>query len=220
MNKQIEETKSYLKNYFYNNKKTIIVGLLGIIFCVSFGGFITYQIMQRQIEQANQRIEDLRASQTDEEMAREIRLVKNAVEDLRQNKPVIEKIAGTNTTEIRYIEKEKADDPDVDIQHAKPSAKVRYNDQTYDIPMQTKTTTSKNPDGTVKITEGQELTIDTTAIVNRQIAAYQLNMEDKQRELEKELKHVKTQNKIIKGVGAVVGTAVIYSAVKNALDKH
>ena len=217
MNKQIEETKSYLKNYFYNNKKTIIVGLLGIIFCVSF---ITYQIMQRQIEQATQRIEDLRASQTDEEMAREIRLVKNAVEDLRQNKPVIEKIAGTNTTEIRYIEKEKADDPDVDIQHAKPSAKVRYNDQTYDIPMQTKTTTSKNPDGTVKITEGQELTIDTTAIVNRQIAAYQLNMEDKQRELEKELKHVKTQNKIIKGVGAVAGTAVIYSAVKNALDKH
>ena len=153
-------------------------------------------------------------------MAREIRLVKNAVEDLRQNKPVIEKIAGTNTTEIRYVEKEKADDPDVDIQHAKPSAKVRYNDQTYDIPMQTKTTTSKNPDGTVKITEGQELTIDTTAIVNRQIAAYQLNMEDKQRELEKELKHVKTQNKIIKGVGAVAGTAVIYSAVKNALDKH
>ena len=192
MNKQIEETKSYLKNYFYTNKKTIIVGLLGIIFCVSFGGFITYQIMQRQIEQANQRIEDLRASQTDEEMARE----------------------------IRYIEKEKVDDPDVDIQHAKPSAKVRYNDQTYDIPMQTKTTTSKNPDGTVKITEGQELTIDTTAIVNRQIAAYQLNMEDKQRELEKELKHVKTQNKIIKGVGAVAGTAVIYSAVKNALDKH
>lgn len=64
------------------------------------------------------------------------------------------------------------------------------------------------------------MTIDTTAIVNRQIAAYQLNMEDKQRELEKELKHVKTQNKIIKGVGAVAGTAVIYSAVKNALDKH
>lgn len=104
MNKQIEETKSYLKNYFYNNKKTIIIGLLGIILCISFGGFITYQIMQRQIEQANQRIEDLRASQTDEEMAREIRLVKNAVEDLRQNKPVIEKIAGTNTTEIHCNE--------------------------------------------------------------------------------------------------------------------
>ena len=86
--------------------------------------------------------------------------------------------------------------------------------------MQTKTTPSKNPEGTVKITEGQELTIDTTAIVNRQIAAYQLNMEDKQRELEKELKHVKKQNKIIKGVGTVVGGAVAYTAIKNALDKH
>lgn len=212
MKANLENIKSTLIENFKTYKKPIIFGILFFLISVTFGGFITYKIMQSQIDAAYEKIDELKSAVSDAEVAAEVRLVKQAVEELKKNKPVTERVVSNNQTEIRYVEKESPEDADVDIQDQAPVARIKYNDQTYDVPMQTTTSHTTDKDGTVKVNQAHELSIDVTKIADRQIAAYQLSMEDKQRELNEELKHVKHQNKTLKIVGgaaALVGTAYL-----------
>lgn len=212
MKANLENIKSTVIENFKTYKKPIILGILFFLFSISFGGFVTYKIMQSQIDAAYEKIDELKSAVSDAEVAAEVRLVKQALEDLKKNKPVTEKVVSNNQTEIRYVEKESPEDADVDIQDQAPVARIKYNDQTYDVPMQTTTSHTTDKDGTVKVNQAHELSIDVTEIADRQIAAYQLSMEDKQRELNEELKHVKHQNKTLKIVGgaaALAGTAYL-----------
>ncbi len=212
MKANLENIKSTVIENFKIYKKPIILGILFFLFSISFGGFVTYKIMQSQIDAAYEKIDELKSVVSDAEVAAEVRLVKQALEDLKKNKPVTEKVVSNNQTEIRYVEKESPEDADVDIQDQAPVARIKYNDQTYDVPMQTTTSHTTDKDGTVKVNQAHELSIDVTKIADRQIAAYQLSMEDKQRELNEELKHVKHQNKTLKIVGgaaALAGTAYL-----------
>jgi len=212
MKANLENIKSTVIENFKTYKKPIILGTLFFLFSISFGGFVTYKIMQSQIDAAYEKIDELKSAVSDAEVAAEVRLVKQALEDLKKNKPVTERVVSNNQTEIRYVEKESPEDADVDIQDQAPVARIKYNDQTYDVPMQTTTSHTTDKDGTVKVNQSHELSIDVTKIADRQIAAYQLSMEDKQRELNEELKHVKHQNKTLKIVGgaaALVGTAYL-----------
>lgn len=212
MKANLEIVKNTVIENFKTYKKPIILGILFFLFSISFGGFVTYKIMQSQIDTAYEKIDELKSAVSDAEVAAEVRLVKQAIEDLKKNKPVTEKVISNNQTEIRYVEKESPEDADVDIQDQAPVARIKYNDQTYDVPMQTTTSHTTDKDGTVKVNQAHELSIDVTKIADRQIAAYQLSMEDKQRELNEELKHVKHQNKTLKIVGgaaALVGTAYL-----------
>lgn len=212
MKANLENIKSTVIENFKTYKKPIILGILFFLFSISFGGFVTYKIMRSQIDAAYEKIDELKSAVSDAEVAAEVRLVKQALEDLKKNKPVTEKVVSNNQTEIRYVEKESPEDADVDIQDQAPVARIKYNDQTYDVPMQTTTSHTTDKDGTVKVNQAHELSIDVTKIADRQIAAYQLSMEDKQRELNEELKHVKHQNKTLKIVGgaaALAGTAYL-----------
>lgn len=212
MKANLENIKSTLIENFKTYRKPIIFGILFFLISVTFGGFITYKIMQSQIDAAYEKIDELKSAVSDAEVAAEVRLVKQALEDLKKNKPVTERVVSNNQTEIRYVEKESPEDADVDIQDQAPVARIKYNDQTYDVPMQTTTSHTTDKDGTVKVNQAHELSIDVTKIADRQIAAYQLSMEDKQRELNEELKHVKHQNKTLKIVGgaaALAGTAYL-----------
>lgn len=212
MKANLESIKNTLIENFKNYKKPIILGLLFFFASVAVGGFITYKIMKNQVDAAYEKIDELKAAVSDAEVAAEVRLVKQAVEDLKKNKPVTERVVNNNQTEIRYVEKESPDDADVDIQDQAPVARIKYNDQTYDVPMQTTTSHTTDKDGTVKVNQAHELTIDVTKVADRQIAAYQLSMEDKQRELNDELKKVKHENKTMKFVGgavALTGTAYL-----------
>lgn len=212
MKANLEIVKNTVIENFKTYKKPIILGILFFLFSISFGGFVTYKIMQSQIDAAYEKIDELKSVVSDAEVAAEVRLVKQALEDLKKNKPVTERVVSNNQTEIRYVEKESPEDADVDIQDQAPVARIKYNDQTYDVPMQTTTSHTTDKDGTVKVNQAHELSIDVTKIADRQIAAYQLSMEDKQRELNEELKHVKHQNKTLKIVGgaaALVGTAYL-----------
>ena len=203
--------KASLEN-FKNYKKPIILGILFFFTSVAIGGFITYKIMKDQVDAAYEKIEDLKTTLPNAEVAAQLRIVKDAVEDLKKNKPVTERVVNNNQTEIRYVEKESPEDADVDIQDQAPVARIKYNDQTYDVPMQTTTSHTTDKDGTVKVNQAHELTIDVTKVADRQIAAYQLSMEDKQRELNDELKKVKHENKTMKFVGgavALTGTAYL-----------
>lgn len=212
MKASLENFKNTLIENFKNYKKLIILGILFFFTSVAVGGFITYKIMKDQVDAAYEKIDELKAAVSDAEVAAEVRLVKQAVEDLKKNKPVTERVVNNNQTEIRYVEKESPDDADVDIQDQAPVARIKYNDQTYDVPMQTTTSHTTDKDGTVKVNQAHELTIDVTKVADRQIAAYQLSMEDKQRELNDELKKVKHENKTMKFVGgavALTGTAYL-----------
>ena len=212
MKANLECIKNNLIENFKMYKKPIILGVLFFIMSISLGGFVTYKIMQTQLDSAYEKINDLKASVSDAEVAAELHNVKIAVEDLKKNKPVTEKVVNNTQTEIRYVEKQSPEDADVDIQDQAPVARIKYNDQTYDVPMQTTTSHTTEADGTVKVNQAHELTIDVTKVADRQIAAYQLSMEDKQRELNEELKHVKHQNrtlKIIGGTAALAGTAYL-----------
>lgn len=212
MKANLEIVKNTVIENFKTYKKPIILGILFFLFSISFGGFVTYKIMQSQIDAAYEKIDELKSAVSDAEVAAEVRLVKQALEDLKKNKPVTERVVSNNQTEIRYVEKESPEDADVDIQDQAPVARIKYNDQTYDVPMQTTTSHTTDKDGTVKVNQSHELSIDVTKIADRQIAAYQLSMEDKQRELNEELKHVKHQNKTLKIVGgaaALAGTAYL-----------
>lgn len=212
MKASLENFKNTLIENFKNYKKPIILGILFFFTSVAVGGFITYKIMKDQVDAAYEKIDELKSAVSDAEVAAEVRLVKQAVEDLKKNKPVTERVVNNNQTEIRYVEKESPDDADVDIQDQAPVARIKYNDQTYDVPMQTTTSHTTDKDGTVKVNQAHELTIDVTKVADRQIAAYQLSMEDKQRELNDELKKVKHENKTMKFVGgavALTGTAYL-----------
>lgn len=212
MKTSLESIKNTLIENFKNYKKPIILGLLFFFASVAVGGFITYKIMKDQVDAAYEKMEDLKTTLPNAEVAAEVRLVKQAVEDLKKNKPVTERVVNNNQTEIRYVEKESPEDADVDIQDQAPVARIKYNDQTYDVPMQTTTSHTTDKDGTVKVNQAHELTIDVTKVADRQIAAYQLSMEDKQRELNDELKKVKHENKTMKFVGgavALTGTAYL-----------
>ena len=212
MKASLENFKNTLIENFKNYKKPIILGILFFFTSVAVGGFITYKIMKDQVDAAYEKIDELKSAVSDAEVAAEVRLVKQAVEDLKKNKPVTERVVNNNQTEIRYVQKESPEDADVDIQDQAPVARIKYNDQTYDVPMQTTTSHTTDKDGTVKVNQAHELTIDVTKVADRQIAAYQLSMEDKQRELNDELKKVKHENKTMKFVGgavALTGTAYL-----------
>ena len=212
MKYNLENIKNTLIENFKIYKQPIIVGILFFFMSVSLGGFITYKIMKDQIDSAYGQVEELKSTLPNAEVAAQLRIVKDAVEELKQNKPVTEKVVNNTQTEIRYVEKQSPEDADVDIQDRAPVARIKYNDQTYDVPMQTTTSHTTEKDGTVKVNQAHELTIDVTKVADRQIAAYQLSMEDKQRELNEELKHVKHENrtlKIVGGAAALAGTAYL-----------
>ena len=136
MKASLENFKNTLIENFKNYKKPIILGILFFFTSVAIGGFITYKIMKDQVDAAYEKIEDLKTTLPNAEVAAQLRIVKDAVEDLKKNKPVTERVVNNNQTEIRYVEKESPDDADVDIQDQAPVARIKYNDQTYDVPMQ------------------------------------------------------------------------------------
>ena len=205
----LSEVKRAIYDNFMAYRKIIIVGFLLFLISLSIGGFITYKIMYNQLEDAYDRIKYLKQINANEKLVEEMKTISKAVEDLKQNKPVTEKVASNNETDIKYVQKQTAEDPDVEIKSEAPVARVKYNEQTYDVPMQTTTTNSTEKDGTVKVNQSHEFTVDVTNVADRQIAAYKLSRDEKERELNEELKEVKHQNKQLKIAGGVVAAGAV-----------
>lgn len=205
----LSEVKRAIYDNFMTYRKIIIAGFLLFLISLSIGGFITYKIMYNQLEDAYDRIKYLKQINANEKLVEEMKTISKAVEDLKQNKPVTEQIASNNETDIKYVQKQTAEDPDVEIKSEAPVARVKYNEQTYDVPMQTTTTNSTEKDGTVKVNQKHEFTVDVTNVADRQIAAYKLSRDEKERELNEELKEVKHQNKQLKIAGGVVAAGAV-----------
>lgn len=205
----LSEVKRAIYDNFMTYRKIIIAGFLLFLISLSIGGFITYKIMYNQLEDAYDRIKYLKQINANEKLVEEMKTISKAVEDLKQNKPVTEPIASNNETDIKYVQKQTAEDPDVEIKSEAPVARVKYNEQTYDVPMQTTTTNSTEKDGTVKVNQKHEFTVDVTNVADRQIAAYKLSRDEKERELNEELKEVKHQNKQLKIAGGIAAAGAV-----------
>lgn len=205
----LSEVKRVILVNFMTYRKIIIAGFLLFLISISIGGFITYKIMYNQLEDAYDRIKYLKQINANEKLVEEMKTISKAVEDLKQNRPVKEQIVSNNETDIKYVQKQTAEDPDVEIRSEAPVARVKYNEQTYDVPMQTTTSNSTEKDGTVKVNQKHEFTVDVTNVADRQIAAYKLSMDEKERELNEELKEVKHQNKKLKIAGGVVAAGAV-----------
>ena len=212
------EYKDHIHGYLNRNKRTISAVVLGAFFFLAVGGFTTYIIMKRQVDQVNSDLKLLQESENSKEILKELNTVKKAIDDLKKNKPVTERVINNTETKVEYVEKQSKDDPDVEIRKAPPVAKIKYNEETFDVPMKTTKTNVTKEDGTVKVTEGQELTIDVTKVADRQIAAYKLSVDEAQRELNEELKKVKKENKVHKAIeytAIAIGTGyLIHKALK------
>ncbi len=205
----LSEVKRAIYDNFMTYRKIIIAGFLLFLISISIGGFITYKIMYNQLEDAYERIRYLKQINANEKLVEEMKTISKAVEELKQNKPVTEPIVSNNETDIKYVQKQSAEDPDVEIRSEAPVARVKYNEQTYDVPMQTTTTNSTEKDGTVKVNQKHEFTVDVTNVADRQIAAYKLSRDEKERELNEELKEVKHQNKQLKIAGGIVAAGAV-----------
>lgn len=207
---------SNVKQFAKKHGKLLSIILI-VLASIFIGALLTYMAVRQQVDDANEEIQYLKAN-IDKELSTELTQVKRVVDDLKKNKPVLETVNTVKETRIEYVPKLSPNDADVDIRKDTPSAKIKYNDKTYDVPLKTTSTSTTEKDGTVKITEGQELTIDVTNVADRQIAAYKLIMDDKQRELDEELKKVKKENKVHKTIetaAIALGTAYL---VKKAID--
>lgn len=207
---------SNVKQFAKKHGKLLSIILI-VLASIFIGALLTYMAVRQQVDDANEEIQYLKAN-IDKELSTELTQVKRVVDDLKKNKPVLETVNTVKETRIEYVPKLSPNDADVDIRKDTPSAKIKYNDKTYDVPLKTTSTSTTEKDGTVKITEGQELTIDVTNVADRQIAAYKLMMDDKQRELNEELKKVKKENKVHKTIetaAIALGTAYL---VKKAID--
>ena len=207
---------SNVKQFAKKHGKLLSIILI-VLASIFIGALLTYMAVRQQVDDANEEIQYLKAN-IDKELSTELTQVKRVVDDLKKNKPVLETVNAVKETRIEYVPKLSPNDADVDIRKDTPSAKIKYNDKTYDVPLKTTSTSTTEKDGTVKITEGQELTIDVTNVADRQIAAYKLIMDDKQRELDEELKKVKKENKVHKTIetaAIALGTAYL---VKKAID--
>lgn len=207
---------SNVKQFAKKHGKLLSIILI-VLASIFIGSLLTYMAVRQQVDDANEEIQYLKAN-IDKELSTELTQVKRVVDDLKKNKPVLETVNTVKETRIEYVPKLSPNDADVDIRKDTPSAKIKYNDKTYDVPLKTTSTSTTEKDGTVKITEGQELTIDVTNVADRQIAAYKLMMDDRQRELDEELKKVKKENKVHKTIetaAIALGTAYL---VKKAID--
>lgn len=207
---------SNVKQFAKKHGKLLSIILI-VLASIFIGALLTYMAVRQQVDDANEEIQYLKAN-IDKELSTELTQVKRVVDDLKKNKPVLETVNTVKETRIEYVPKLSPNDADVDIRKDTPSAKIKYNDKTYDVPLKTTSNSTTEKDGTVKITEGQELTIDVTNVADRQITAYKLMMDDKQRELDEELKKVKKENKVHKTIetaAIALGTAYL---VKKAID--
>lgn len=189
------------------NLKFIIPVLVILLIAL---GFVLYFKHQANLE-AN-RYKDLLDSLTkteayNKELAKQNQLVLSSIEDLRNNKPVKEIITDNHADTIRYIEKESPSDPDIVVDREK-SVNIKYNGETFNTPLRTsKATNVAKDDGTVEIKQRDEVVIDVTDIANRQIAAHDLMRDKIEEELRNDVKKLKHENKNLKIVGVVVGTA-------------
>ena len=147
--------------------KNLICILIIFAIGVGLGYFLEYKNMNPKLEQANNTIKLYEAKFLAVDSENEKLLIENA--NLKNREPEKVYIKGETETKYVYVQKESADDPDVNVQAKPMEIKLSYNGQIMDLPMKD-SSTSNIQDGTLFIGHQATGVLDVTSIVNREIS--------------------------------------------------
>jgi hypothetical protein len=152
-----------------------------IIFLVSalLSAGLTYHLCSKhynaKYEALNEEFIIYKANHPDsDENVREQEIIDKALQDKKNNVPLIAPIGTKETTSIYYTNKTSKDDADVEMESKPTGITVSYNGKKETLPTVNKETQEKTEDGKLVIKQEQAATLDVTSIVNREIANKEL----------------------------------------------
>ena len=202
----------YIKAAFYKLLPYFMMFLIGLV----VGGLGMYEIDESRMDDYEVQVAELKAEINDYQIKYQAAIsdteeakIALAKEKLKEPEKVY--IKGDTQTEIVYVEKETPQDPDVQINQEPPSLTVSYNGEVKELPMQTTTESATSEDGTLKVNQSSNVTLDVTDIVNREIANTVLQKDAeiyKQQETIKRLERQKVTSTVL---GVIAAGAVGYA---------
>ena len=202
----------YIKAAFYKLLPYFMMFLIGLV----VGGLGMYEIDESRMDDYEVQVAELKAEINDYQIKYQAAIsdteeakIALAKEKLKEPEKVY--IKGDTQTEIVYVEKETPQDPDVQISQEPPSLTVSYNGEVQELPMQTTTESATSEDGTLKVNQSSNVTLDVTDIVNREIANTVLQKDAeiyKQQETIKRLERQKVTSTVL---GVIAAGAVGYA---------
>lgn len=202
----------YVKAAFYKLLPYFMMFLIGLV----VGGLGMHEINESRMDDYEVQVAELKAEINDYQIKYQAAIsdseeakIALAKEKLKEPEKVY--IKGDTQTEIVYVEKETPQDPDVQINQEPPSLTVSYNGEVQELPMQTTTESATSEDGTLKVNQSSNVTLDVTDIVNREIANTVLQKDAeiyKQQETIKRLERQKVTSTVL---GVIAAGAVGYA---------
>lgn len=202
----------YVKAAFYKLLPYFMMFLIGLV----VGGLGMYEINESRMDDYEVQVAELKAEINDYQIKYQAAIsdteeakIALAKEKLKEPEKVY--IKGDTQTEIVYVEKETPQDPDVQINQEPPSLTVSYNGEVKELPMQTTTESATSENGTLKVNQSSNVTLDVTDIVNREIANTVLQKDAeiyKQQETIKRLERQKVTSTVL---GVIAAGAVGYA---------
>ena len=202
----------YIKAAFYKLLPYFMMFLIGLV----VGGLGMHEINESRMDDYEVQVAELKAEINDYQIKYQAAIsdteeakIALAKEKLKEPEKVY--IKGDTQTEIVYVEKETPQDPDVQINQEPPSLTVSYNGEVKELPMQTTTESATSEDGTLKVNQSSNVTLDVTDIVNREIANTVLQKDAeiyKQQETIKRLERQKVTSTVL---GVIAAGAVGYA---------
>lgn len=205
----------YIKAAFYKLLPYFMMFFIGLI----VGGFGMYEIDESRMDDYEVQVAELKAEINDYQIKYQAAIsdteeakIALAKEKLKEPEKVY--IKGDTQTEIVYVEKETPQDPDVQINQEPPSLTVSYNGEVQELPMQTTTESATSEDGTLKVNQSSNVTLDVTDIVNREIANTVLQKDAEIYKQQETIKRLERQ-KVTSTVLGVVAAGVVGYALNN-----
>lgn len=202
----------YIKAAFYKLLPYFMMFLIGLV----VGGLGMHEIDESRMDDYEVQVAELKAEINDYQIKYQAAIsdteeakIALAKEKLKEPEKVY--IKGDTQTEIVYVEKETPQDPDVQINQEPPSLTVSYNGEVKELPMQTTTESATSENGTLKVNQSSNVTLDVTDIVNREIANTVLQKDAeiyKQQETIKRLERQKVTSTVL---GVIAAGAVGYA---------
>jgi len=205
----------YVKAAFYKLLPYFMMFLIGLV----VGGFGMYEINESRMNDYEVQVAELKAEINDYQIKYQAAIsdteeakITLAKEKLKEPEKVY--IKGDTQTEIVYVEKETPQDPDVQINQEPPSLTVSYNGEVQELPMQTTTESATSEDGTLKVNQSSNVTLDVTDIVNREIANTVLQKDAEIYKQQETIKRLERQ-KVTSTVLGVIAAGVAGYALNN-----
>lgn len=205
----------YVKAAFYKLLPYFMMFLIGLV----VGGFGMYEINESRMNDYEVQVAELKAEINDYQIKYQAAIsdteeakIALAKEKLKEPEKVY--IKGDTQTEIVYVEKETPQDPDVQINQEPPSLTVSYNGEVQELPMQTTTESATSEDGTLKVNQSSNVTLDVTDIVNREIANTVLQKDAEIYKQQETIKRLERQ-KVTSTVLGVIAAGVAGYALNN-----